>query len=122
MGETKVLEVLKKELSFVENGGYRGHPWHPPLVFEDSPTCVNFKDPAHPVPCTKCPLIGFVPAKYQESKFPCRKIPLNAQGETLESLYPTSTCREIEATLEGWLREKIHELEEQEKKVATASV
>lgn len=115
MGEANVLDVLRRELEFVESGGYRGRAWHPPLIFEDSPTCVNFNDPAHPVPCTKCPLIGFVPVKYQEARFPCRKIPLNAQGETLESLYRTSSSREIEAALTDWLRQKIQELETQEK-------
>jgi hypothetical protein len=54
----KLLEVLKAELTFLEQGGYRArprYPWRPNFVFEDSPTCINFKNLDERRPCTECP-------------------------------------------------------------------
>ena len=44
-----VLEVLKFELSFLEQGGYGRSvrtPWKATSVFQDSPSCLNFNDSA----------------------------------------------------------------------------
>ena len=43
--DRKLLSVLKAELAFLEQGGYRNlpsSPWRSPLVFQDSPTGLNF--------------------------------------------------------------------------------
>jgi hypothetical protein len=47
----KMLELLKFELKFVEDGGYGRSPrtpWRPPYIFEDSPSCPNLGDSARP--------------------------------------------------------------------------
>ena len=59
-----VLEVLKFELSFLEQGGYGRSvrtPWKATSVFQDSPSCLNFNDPARPHACSECLLTDFVP-------------------------------------------------------------
>ncbi len=51
--EQDLLDLLKFELKFLENGGYGRSPhtpWRRQLAFEDSPTCPNFRDSARPGP------------------------------------------------------------------------
>ena len=48
-----LLEMLKFELRFLEEGGYGRSPrtpWKPTRTFQDSPSCLNFDDPARPHP------------------------------------------------------------------------
>jgi len=108
-----LLDVLKFELEFLEQGGYGRLPreaWRPRFVFEDSPTCMNFNSKDRE-PCSECLLMQFVPAHARKEQTPCIHIPLSLSGETLESLYRTGTQQEIEASLEAWLRATIHQLE-----------
>jgi hypothetical protein len=53
----------------------------------------------------------FVPAERASEVIPCRHIPLNEHGQTLESLSGTGTQEEVETALARWLRTKIGELE-----------
>ena len=49
-----ILEILRFELKFLEDGGYGRSPhspWRAPAIFEDSPACPNFCDPARPHAC-----------------------------------------------------------------------
>jgi hypothetical protein len=118
----ETLELLRFELEFLEDGGYGRSPrtpWRPSLIFEDSPSCLNFDDPARPHPCSECKLMPFVPEKLREHKVPCRLIPLDAQGRTIEHLYQYGTQAELEAALSQWLRNRIKELESD---VAAASL
>ena len=115
MSEAKqLLGLLKAELNFLENGGYRGsprNPWRPYFVFEDSPTCINFENKAKPRPCTQCVLLDFVPVNHHAAKFPCRHIPLTTLGETVSSFYECGTQEELEGALRNWLRQNIQLLE-----------
>jgi hypothetical protein len=106
-----LLEALKAELSFLENGGYRKDSWRPQFIFEDSPTCLNYKSPKHSKPCSACVLLQLVPPDRNEEEIPCRHIPLNKQGETIDSLYRTGTQEELEAAVAEWLRATIRALE-----------
>lgn len=111
----QLLDLLKAELDYLENGGYRGNqrnPWRPNFVFEDSPTCINFQSQTKPKPCTECALVGLVPEERREAKYPCRHIPLTSLGETVSSFYECGTPEELERALRSWLREKIQSLEE----------
>ena len=54
-----------------------------------------------------------VPLENRSTKLPCRHIPLNASGETLDSLYRYSTQCETEETVGEWLRATIQRLEEE---------
>ena len=113
-----VLEILRFELKFLEDGGYGRSPrtaWRPTNIFEDSPTCLNFGDPSHPHPCNECFLMKFVPKEKQEEGVPCRFIPLTEEGETVDDFYRCGTQIELEEALKNWLRKEISRMEVLEK-------
>jgi hypothetical protein len=109
-----ILEVLKFELNFLEQGGYGRSvrtPWKPTSIFLDSPSCINFNDPARPLPCSECALTDFVPLKRQEEDIPCHHIPLNAQGETVYTMERQRERADLEDALRNWLRNTIDRIE-----------
>lgn len=111
-----LLDVLKFELRFLEEGGYGRSPHaprRPPLIFEDSLSCMNFNSPGDRIPCTACFLMQFVPPARASEQIPCRHIPLNAAGQTLASLYESGTQQEIEEIFGNWLRNAIQRLEKE---------
>ena len=110
-----ILELLKGELAFVEQGGYGRSvrtPWLPKSAFQDSLTCINFADPNHTHPCSECHLMDFVGGKHQAEQVPCHYIPLNEAGETIEDLEAQDNQPKLERILKEWMRTKIKELEE----------
>jgi hypothetical protein len=111
-----ILEVLKFELKFLEDGGYGRSPrtpWRPPYIFEASPSCPNFCDPSRPTPCEECRLMPFVPENMREEQVPCSFIPINKEGHTVEDFYRTGTQVEMEEALAGWLRTEIARIEQE---------
>src|SRR5437868_13993507 len=89
--ERDVLEVLKFELNFLEQGGYGRSvhaPQTPTSLFQDSITCLNFGEPQRVHPCSECMLIDFVPDAFRHENVPCHHIPLTTAGETVASLDP----------------------------------
>jgi hypothetical protein len=109
-----VLEVLKFELSFLEQGGYGRSvrtPWKATSVFQDSPICLNFNDPARPHACNECLLTDLVPPESRHEDIPCHFIPLNNLGETVDSLERHAHQLELEEALKNWLRLTIARLE-----------
>jgi hypothetical protein len=122
-----LLEVLKFELLFLRKGGYgrlrsQGASWRAPLIFEDSPICMNYEAREDRVPCSECLLMQFVPAERQSEKIPCRHVPLDAAGQTLNALYAYGTQLEIEEALETWLKSTIHRLEQERSNADRASI
>ena len=112
-----ILEALRFELKFVEDGGYGRSPhapWRAPYIFEDSPSCLNFGDAARPHPCSECLLTPLVPPELQDQEVPCRFIPLNDKGQTVDSLYRTGTQKELEEALVDWLHREISRLEKEQ--------
>ena len=123
--ERDLLDVLKFELEFLEKGGYGRsprEPWRPLFIFEDSPTCMNYESKENPAACSECVLMHLVPPALRAEKTPCRHIPLNEAGETLDSLYRWSEHAEVEEAVDSWLRTTIAKLEEQRKNVAHAEI
>lgn len=109
-----LLSVLKAELEFVEKGGYRNTAqaaWRPQFIFQDSPTCLNFDPAQPPKPCSDCVLMQLVPEDQRRRKVACRYIPLNEQGETIDSFYRSGTREELDRTFGNWLRSTIQRLE-----------
>ncbi len=109
-----ILEVLKFELSFLEDGGYGRSPqapWRAPAIFEDSPICPNFCDPTRPHPCESCLLEEFVPEDRRAESVPCRFIQLTNEGQTVDDLYRTGSQVEMEEALARWLRAQIAQIE-----------
>jgi len=111
--ERGLLAVLKAELAFLEKGGYRDTPaeWRPKFFFEDSPTCLNFHRTRDRQPCSDCVMTTLVPSDCMNEKFPCRHIPLNEAGFTIDTYYRLGTSAEAEAALGTWLRKMIQQLE-----------
>jgi hypothetical protein len=109
-----ILDILKFELSFLEDGGYGRSPrspWRAPAIFEDSPICPNFCDPARPHACETCLLEQFVPGEQKSENSPCRFIQLTKDGQTVEDLYRTGSQAEMETALAEWLRAQIVRIE-----------
>jgi len=122
--ERDLLEVLKFELEFLEKGGYGRSPreaWRPQFIFEDSPTCMNYDCKESPEPCTHCVLAQLVPPEFRSAKTPCRHIPLNEAGETLDTLYRYDDQPEIEDSVGKWLRKTIATLEDTRKMALDSS-
>ena len=111
-----LVELLKSELMFLEKGGYRQSlraPWRTQFIFEESPTCINYARTEGFLPCSKCPLMEFVPPDCREEKIPCRHIPLNKEGYTVDTYNRIGTHKELEGALANWLRETIRRLEQE---------
>lgn len=100
-----LLHVLKSELTFLENGGYRSclvKPWRPQLAFIESRTCRKYRTEP-PGSCLGCVLMAFVPREQRKEKTPCWTIPLNEQGQTADAFYQWGTHEELEDALRTWL-------------------
>jgi len=111
-----ILEVLKFELAFLEQGGYGRSvrtPWKPTSIFQDSISCLNFGERERVHPCSECLLIDFVPPQEREAEIPCHHIPLNVQGETVDAVNRYDNQRELEEKVKEWLRAAIQRIESQ---------
>ncbi len=101
-----LLTVLKRELDFPDKGGYRHiarAPWRPQFIFQDSPSCLNF-DPAQATkPCGDCVLTQLAPETFRNRNIPCRYVPLNDSGATIDSFYRSGTQTELETAFGQWL-------------------
>lgn len=111
-----ILEILKFELEFIEDGGYGRSvrtPWKPTSIFQDSLTCLNFGDPECTRPCQECLLMEFVPPERRAESVPCHHIPLTASGRTVDQLEHAEDQAELEEAVKVWLRKTIQRLEEE---------
>ncbi len=109
-----ILEVLKFELNFLEQGGYGRSvrtPWKPTSIFQDSLSCINFGDPERRRPCSECLLMEFVPAGARGEEVPCHHIVLNEKGETVDAIERYDNQQEVEEKFKLWLRRTIARLE-----------
>jgi hypothetical protein len=112
MSEEKreLLEKLKFELAFVEDGGYGRSvrtPQRSTSPFQDSLTCLNFGDPLRSHPCAECVLMQYVPESRRGEDVPCHHIPLDQESRTISTL----DAAEAEEVLKQWLRHEIDRLE-----------
>jgi hypothetical protein len=110
----RVLNLLRRELEFLEKGGYRRSPrlpWRAPYIFEESPSCPNYSDRTRQQRCQDCWFMQFVPRDLHTEQVPCRFVPLTADGITVDSLYRFGSGAETEETLRTWLRRRIQAIE-----------
>lgn len=123
MDGRNLLAVLRAELEFLEKGGYRrkgNASWRPQFIFQDSPTCLN-SDPVQPRrPCSDCVIVQLAPEFLRKRDVPCRYIPLNEKGETIDSFYRFGTRDELEAALRRWLHSMIEQQEKSESSAETS--
>lgn len=113
--ERDLLAILKRELEYLEQGGY-GAPVKDPCeakstIFADSLTCLNYGYPYRTFPCAQCPLIDFVPREKRSSGMPCHEIPLDDSGSTVERFASGEDQRKMQEVVKGWLRAAIERLE-----------
>ncbi len=114
--ERDVLEVLKFELNFLEQGGYGRSvrtPQTATSVFQDSITCLNFGEPERPHPCSDCMLMDFVPESSRNENVPCHHIPLTPAGLTVAHLEPGYNQPRLEEAVIAWLRAVIARMEQE---------
>ena len=113
--ERDILELLKEELAFVEQGGYGRSvrtPWLPKSTFQESPTCINFAHPGRPHPCNECHLLDFVGHEHVADAVPCHYIALHEAGETIEDLEAQDNQAKLETTLKRWMVYQINQIEQ----------
>jgi hypothetical protein len=110
LSRADLLNVLQRELLFLESGGYRTVPWRPMFLLEDSPTCPK---KIRPSSCGQvaCPWLTFVPQKHRNEPVPCRYICLTECGQNIDVLYRTATQEEYEETFRDWLLSMISMIE-----------
>lgn len=107
------LQVLRYELNFLEQGGYKhGSP------FLNSLACLNFGDPLRPHTCRECCLYDFVPKRSRTEDVPCHFIPLDEAGTNVARLLKTGSRSELEAALKRWLRSTVAKLEKEQGQLA----
>jgi hypothetical protein len=114
-----ILAILKRELEYIEKGGY-GAPVQDPTsatstIFADSLTCLNYGYPYRTRPCAECPLIDFVPPEKRTAGMPCHEIPLDAAGRTVEWFAQSEDEHEMQEMVKGWLRQVIQRLESEQR-------
>ena len=122
LSEMEVMEVvvketlwtLKTELKFLNGGNYRRQSdWTAPLHFEDSEICR--RSPFYSCRSSRCVLMRFVPEQFRSEAIPCRFIPLNEGGQTLDTLYRIGTTKEgLDESVRNWLLSVIRVLESAE--------
>ena len=111
-----MLELLKQELSFIEECGYGCSvrtPWLPKSIFQDSLSCLNYGYPFRAHPCSECHLLDFVRSEDRSQPVPCHFIPLNEAGNTIEELEKKSDEVKAQSVVKSWLKGKINQLEAQ---------
>ena len=99
------LTTLRNHFELLKRKGANNSQLH----FEDSDIC--FRSPFFSCSSSRCALMHFVPKKFRSEVAPCRHIPLNAKGESLEMLYSIRTTDEIDSTVRAWLSSVIEALE-----------
>lgn len=109
----EVLQVLRYELNYLEQGGFERDR---ASLGTESPflgnfACINFGDPLRAHACRECPLYQFVPEDKQTEEFPCHFIRLTGSGETIAELMAKNDPRRLVTALEQWLRSTISTLE-----------
>ena len=112
----EILDELKLERSILKDGGYGRSvrtPWKPTMFFRDSPTCPNFGETVKLRPCSEHWLWELVPEEHKEAENPCHYIPLNENGDTIDSLEKRGHREELEQALQDWLHATIERLEQE---------
>lgn len=114
-----LLELLRSELSFIEEGGYGRSvrtPWLPKSIFQDSLSCLNYGYPYRAHPCAECHLLDFVKPEDRSQTVPCHFIPLNEAGNTIEEMETEGNEIKMARTVKSWLRGKISQMEAEGRK------
>jgi hypothetical protein len=115
-----VLDVLRYELNFLEQGGYErvDELGLPVSIFQDSLSCLNHGDPVRSHACHECLLYDFVAPEARTEDVPCHFIPLDEQGRTLRDIPGPS---EQLLHLKSWLQTTIARIQAERREIAVAN-
>lgn len=118
-----ILEVLRYELNFLEQGGYRRNVQQGRKVspFLSTLSCLNFGEPLRPHTCHECFLFDFVPEGFRTEDVPCHFIPLDEVGNSVATLLKSDDPGKLESTLKIWLRKTISRLEKEQGQLASTA-
>jgi hypothetical protein len=108
-----VLDILRYELNFLEQGGYgqTEQEGRLPSPFRDTLICLNHGDPLRPHACHECFLYGLVPEQARTENVPCHYIPLDPAGRRMIDFLRAGDAAGLDRALKIWLRRTIDELE-----------
>jgi hypothetical protein len=82
-------------------------------MFQDCPSCTNFNDPERSDACGESLFADLAPEKDPPQAVPCHSIPLNALGETVDSMKRQYNQSEMEDAVRNGLRDAIRRIEEE---------
>lgn len=117
-----VLQVLRYELNFLEQGGYSRNVRQGAISpFRDTLSCLNFGDPLRSHACHECCLYDFVPDDSRTEDLPCHFIRLDGEGTTVATLIKNDSREGLESVLKAWLRATIARLEKEREQVAQSA-
>lgn len=105
---SRLLQLLNKELSFFDAGGYGQtfrSQWRPTLLLRDSPACINYSESGKHNPCRECPLFSLVAPDKKDTVIPCHYIPLNNGGTTIADLYAQGSQESLDRLYRSWLKD-----------------
>ena len=114
----EIIQTLRLEKSILVDGGYGRSvrtPQHETEYFRDSITCPNVGESEKVHPCSQCFLIEYVHPARKDLNLPCHFIPLNAEGETIDSLVGQGDVERLEQVLAQWIDSTIKRLEQAQK-------
>jgi hypothetical protein len=112
----EIIHKLKLERSILVDGGYGRSvrtPWRPNQYFRDSITCPNVGESEKVHPCSECFLIEYVHPACKDLNIPCHFIPLNPEGDTIDSLLRQGSTARLEEGLLQWVESTIQRLEQE---------
>ena len=113
----EMIEQLKFEIQMIEKGRYYPSVREPrknPEIFRDSITCLNVGLEEKKYPCSNCMLSALAPPELRNSNGEmCHKIPLNADGDTIESLKAIDDPYKLQETVLEWLKNSVARLEQE---------
>ncbi len=119
MSKHEIIEILRYELNFIEQGGYehKAQGEGLPSPFRTGYSCINFGDPLRRHACHECTLWQFVPENSRTEDVPCHGIEVE-KGLTIAQLLRSGDRQRLISGLERWLRETIARLEAEEKAIS----
>jgi hypothetical protein len=111
----EIIEILRYELNFLEQGGYDHNVSGEglPSPFRTGFSCLNFGDPLRRHACHECTLYQFVPESSRTDDVPCHGIELEPRI-SIGRLLAAGDRKQLVDLLEKWLRGMISRLERDE--------
>lgn len=99
-----IVNLLRQEIAALHQQGLRS-------FFRSGEICLAAHTQRKTTTCIGCALLDFVPAQAQSFPTPCHEIPLNEQGDTIDSLSQTADRATLKAEVLVWMERSLAQLE-----------